>query len=99
LRAKALHYLSPARLVQLEQRLAAGSAVLPRRGESPDPAEQLAGLNEEVAHVGTAAPQQRKRLEDQYARVAGMLLAGLSGSPSAAEPSSSAALNLDALSQ
>src|SRR5438094_1652462 len=91
LKAKALHYLPPAQLVQLEQQIAAASAVLPRPGESPDPAEQLARLNDELAHVGTASPQQRKRLEEQYARAAGVLLAGLSGSPNVAARSNTQA--------
>src|SRR5207244_5036034 len=43
---------------------------------------------------------QRKRLEDQYTRSTGMLLAGLSGSPiSAAQAPKQSLPNLDALAQ
>jgi len=100
LKAKALHYLPPAQLMQFEQQIAAASAVLPRPGESTDSADLLARLNDELAHVGTATPQQRKRLEEQYARVAGVLLAGLAGSPISSAPAGTQhSLNLDALAQ
>ncbi|MBW8883448.1 MAG: MMPL family transporter [Planctomycetia bacterium] len=100
LKSKALHYLPPAQLVQLEQQIAAASAILPKPGETADPADQLARLNDELAHVGTATVQQRKRLEEQYARAAGTLLAGLGGLPMGGAPTGAQPpLRLDALSQ
>jgi hopanoid biosynthesis associated RND transporter like protein HpnN len=100
LKPKALHYLAAAQLTQLEQQIAAASAILPRSGESADPADQLVRLNDELAHIGTASPQQRERLEALYARAAGVLLAGLSGSMMAPATSTTPSLpNFDALSQ
>src|SRR5262245_49872 len=100
LKAKALHYLPPAQLVQLEQQMATASVALPRAGEPADPAEQLARLNDELGHVGATTPQQRKRMEEQYSRVAGVTLAGLGGSPIAsARSDTQQLLNLDALAQ
>src|SRR5262245_33036982 len=83
LKTKALHYLPPVQLVQFEQQMVTALAALPRLGDAPDPAEQLARLNDELAHVGAAMPQQRKRMDEQYSRMAGVLLAGLGGSPMA----------------
>src|SRR5581483_3825453 len=84
----------------LEQQIAGAAAVLPRPGESSDQAEQLAKLNDELAHIGAASPQQRKRLEEQYARVAGMLLAGMSGAATGSARTDASSLpNLDALAQ
>jgi hopanoid biosynthesis associated RND transporter like protein HpnN len=80
LKSKALHYLPTGSLAQLEQQLAAASAMLPRAGEAIDPAQQLQRLNDELAHVSASTPERRARIEEQYSRTTGMLLAAL-GSP------------------
>jgi hypothetical protein len=79
LKAKALHYLPPEELARIEQQVAQAEAVLPRRGEPADPVARLARLNDELTHVASTTPEQRARVDEQYARVAGIVLAGLSG--------------------
>src|SRR5688572_8177082 len=79
LQGKALHYLPTEQLAQIEKQVAAAAQVLPRTGEASDPAAQLARLNDELAHVG-APTQQWQRIEEQYARASGMLLASLGSS-------------------
>jgi hopanoid biosynthesis associated RND transporter like protein HpnN len=79
LKGKALHYLPAEQLIQLEQQVAALSAVLPRSGEGADPAARLARLNEELTHVAAANPQARARIDAQYAQLAESVLATLGG--------------------
>jgi uncharacterized protein len=99
LKAKALHYLPAEQLAQLEQQVAQASAMLPGAGEPADPAEQLAKLNEELAQVGASSPARHKWLDEQYAKVAGLLLAGLSGAPISGGQAGTAPSNLSALEQ
>ncbi len=100
LKQKALHYLPPAQLQQIEQQLTAATAMLPSAGESADPVQQLAVLNDQLTHVGLATPDQRTRIETQYAQAAGMLLAGLSGTPlPESQSSQQPAADLSALQQ
>src|SRR5262245_19545850 len=63
LKGKALHYLPPDALAQLEQQLTAASTMLPRAGEAIDPAQQLQRLNDELAHVSASTPERRARIE------------------------------------
>src|SRR4051812_43590861 len=84
LKGKAIHYLPAEQLAQVEQQVAALSAVLPRPGEAADPAAQLARLNDELSHVVAASPQQRASIDEQYARVAEGVLAALGGTTMAA---------------
>lgn len=79
LKQKALHYLPPAQLAQIEQQLTAATALFPANGQAADPVQQLVGLNDQLTHTGLATRDQRTRIESQYAQAAGMLLAGLSG--------------------
>src|SRR5262245_53910079 len=79
LKAKALHYLPPEQLSHIEQQVSAAASLLPRAGEPTDPAEQLARLNDELAHIGTVTREQRARIEVQYARASGMMLAAVAG--------------------
>ena len=47
-------------------------------------------LNDELTHVAAATPEQRKRVEEQYARAAGMVLAALVPTGGTAAPSGAA---------
>ena len=77
LKGKALHYL-PA-----DSLLSSSSNWLPRRPCCRGRAKrsirpmQLQQLNDELAHVSASTPERRARIEEQYARAAGMLLAAL----------------------
>src|SRR5262245_2109453 len=74
LRRKALHYLPPQQFEQLEQQIGAIAAGLPQHGQAADAAAPLARLNEELSHISAATPAQLQRIDEQYARSAGMLL-------------------------
>src|SRR4051812_4850515 len=56
LKSKALHYLPPDRIAELEKQVAAAGAMLPRPGEPADPVAQLSRLNDELSHVAAASP-------------------------------------------
>src|SRR5262249_53008427 len=84
LKGKALHYLPPAELAQLESQVAAAAELLPRGNEPVDPAAQLAELNDWLTHIGSASADQRATIEARYARAAGTLLAELSTAAPAA---------------
>lgn len=100
LKKKSLYYLSAEQLAELERQVAAASALVPRPGEPSDSAEQLSRLNDELAQLGATTPQQRKRIEEQYSRATGLLLAGLNGAAMSSNlPSATGAANLDALKQ
>src|SRR6185436_21097192 len=70
-------------LANLEGQLAAAAELLPRGNAPPDPAAQLAVLNDWLAHVGTTSADQRAAIEAQYTRAAGTILAELSADPTA----------------
>src|SRR4051812_23738824 len=61
LKEKALHYLPHEQLALLQEQVNVASAIIPRSGETTDAASQLARLNDELAHVAAATPQQRSR--------------------------------------
>jgi len=79
LKRKGLHFIPDAELAQIEQQVRHGVALIPRAGQPADPAAALAQLNDRLAHVGTANPQIRQALEDEYQRIAGMTLAAVAG--------------------
>src|SRR5262245_54218836 len=62
LKGKALHYLPPEQLAQLEQQMAAVAEILPRSGQASDITAQLARLNDELAHISATTVQQRGRI-------------------------------------
>lgn len=100
LKTKALHYLPPEPFAQLEQQIAAAAAILPTSGESGDPIQRLASLNDQLTHVAPSTREQRGNLEMEYAKATGMLLAGLSGAAlSAGQSSAQAPPDLSALAE
>ena len=80
LKSKALYYLPEAELARIEQLVRQGTAIVPQDGRSADPAAALAQLNERMEHIGAAGPEARAAVEQEYLRVAGMMLAGLAPS-------------------
>jgi uncharacterized protein len=96
LKRKALHYLAPEELASIETQLRRAVAELPspalaQEGAPANPAAQLATLNDQLAHVGAASPQQRARIEAEYARAAGHLLAAMEPASQYRGPSAPAA--------
>jgi hopanoid biosynthesis associated RND transporter like protein HpnN len=81
LKAKALFYLPGEQLARIERQVTAAAQLAPGSGESGDWAADLERLNDELAHFGAASREQRQRFEEQYARLAGRLLATLGQSP------------------
>ncbi|MEX2176987.1 MAG: MMPL family transporter [Pirellulaceae bacterium] len=77
LQAKALHYLPEAKLAEVERLVRQATAMVPRNGQSADPAAALGQLNERLEHVGPANPLMRAALEGEYAEIAGRTLAAL----------------------
>jgi len=82
LKDKALYYLPPAELARLHEQVRAAAAATTAAAQ---PETALAQLNEQLARVAAATPQQRQTREQQYARLAGPLLAAFQ--PSAAASS------------
>ena len=80
LKSKALYYLPEAELASIEQQVRQGAAMVPQDGRSADPAAALAQLNDRMEHIGAAGPEARAAVEQEYMRVAGMMLAGLAPS-------------------
>jgi hopanoid biosynthesis associated RND transporter like protein HpnN len=87
-KGKALHYLPPEQLSQLEQQLAGASAAWPR-SQDADASAPLARLNDELSHIGAPTPEQLRRIDEQYARTAGTLLTALAAPPPSTLPRSS----------
>jgi uncharacterized protein len=100
LKGKALYYFPREQLSELEQQVAAASAILPPPGETGDAAAQLAKLNDELAHVAATSREQRQRIEAQYERASGMMLAALGGvTGSVSQAAAFSSQKLDALAQ
>ncbi|HZN32252.1 MAG TPA: MMPL family transporter [Pirellulaceae bacterium] len=97
LKDKALHYLPPEELAQLQERLRQAAAALPPAGQPADPAAALARLNDQLTHVSAATAEQRAAIQQQYARAIGPLVAALAGQgaapPQSPAPTLPAALN------
>jgi hopanoid biosynthesis associated RND transporter like protein HpnN len=83
LKRKALHFVPDDELAKLEQQVRHATAMIPREGQSADPASALAQLNDRLAHIGTANPEIHRALDAEYQRIAGMTLAALASGPPA----------------
>jgi hypothetical protein len=72
LKDKALYYLPPAELARLQEQVRSAAATTTAAAQ---PESALAQLNEQLARVAAAGPEQRQAREQQYAALAGPLLA------------------------
>jgi hopanoid biosynthesis associated RND transporter like protein HpnN len=77
LQRKGLHFVPEAELAQLEALVRNSAAMIPRDGQTNDPAAALAQLNDRLEHIGSSSPEVRAAVENEYSRLAGMTLAAL----------------------
>jgi hopanoid biosynthesis associated RND transporter like protein HpnN len=77
LKSKALHYLPAAQLGQIEQKIAAATAMLQKPAGAGDPVQALGQLNQQLAAGSPTNAEQRAAIEAHYSQIAGSLLANL----------------------
>jgi hopanoid biosynthesis associated RND transporter like protein HpnN len=77
LKSKALHYLPEPQLGQIEQQIAAASAMLQKPTADGDPVQALGQLNQQLAMGWPTNSEQRGAIESQYSLLAQGLIANL----------------------